>query len=204
MLIAYAEETIDTVLIRHAVQEPVQFSYQETRHMQLLDVPWKASGKMYMSPAFFIVEQKKPYRLVMASNRTSLWLYDGKNKKRRSRNISGYSREGSSLVALMMALRTGEIEILKARYTMILSAKEHQWALEMIPVESAMDKHDARIVLRGKADQAADELKIEYADGNHTLWEFTAEGHTKEEHTKEEPEDVSGQMKMLVQEARGG
>ena len=57
---ATAQDTLSNVLERIHVQETRQFSYRETRTLQLLAEPWQASGDLYTSPQQMVIAQQTP------------------------------------------------------------------------------------------------------------------------------------------------
>ena len=190
----HADESIDAILARHAVQDAVKLSYQETRDIQFIDAPVLSSGYMYVSATHFIVEQKKPYRRVVVTDHAKMWVYDSLKHTKRFRNIKRFSNKKSAIGALVFAMRTGEAKALKDYYNMTLGETNLAWSLGFMPIQDEVSQAFERITLHGLKGESANLIEIVYTDGNRTHWKLK-----KLENTV----NLTQKMKLLIKEVRG-
>ena len=78
-----SDDTLATVIQRMQPESAIKIAYQETRYLELMEQPWKASGYLYaLAPDVLIKEQQQPVREIMGANDDKMFYYDPVNDVR--------------------------------------------------------------------------------------------------------------------------
>lgn len=171
--LGWAEEGVDDVLQRHVVKSPIKMIYQQTRHIQFVQDPMVTSGKIYITPLFFIMEQQQPVPLVVASDHKHLWAHNLKTGKKYDKSVLGLKRHDPAVDALIKAFLTGDMTNLKKHFTVKLEKKiKAQWLLTFTP-KSFQAKHKYEIIAaKGLMGERLSSITIKHKHGNIDLWSF--------------------------------
>lgn len=188
---AQAGETLDSVLARAAAQKRVVVDYREVRHMQLLTKPWRASGRMFIDPGRFVMEQQKPYRQLLVTRRSLYWLYIPSRYFHRTGMVN--DRMGTANFGLFHAIMRGDRQRLEQQFNVRFTIKGREWRIGLRPKRPDGAPYK-RIIVKGGIGHAPDSMRIYMQDGDDTAWFFKPRAYTA--HT-------GATVKALVTEARG-
>jgi len=188
---AMAEDTLASVLAMAAGQQHVAIEYREVRHLQLLSEPWQATGKMFVSPDAFVIEQVSPQRQLLAANKQRFWLFLPEREIRRTGMLT--SPLAIKSFGLFKPLMRGDRDALEKAFDIQFTASEKQWQIELKPKSSSKSLYK-RIYVKGNPGQPADQMKAEMEDGDYSEWSFKQQ---------EFDADVEERVKALMDEARG-
>ena len=191
---AYAEETLEKVLARHAIDKPVEFAYLETRRMKFFDDPVEASGMMYVSSSHFVVHQQKPYRFVMVSSETNMWFFDSEHQIKRKGSIRAFAHKDSAIGALAFVMRTGDVSLLDKHYQVEFKTVGDHWEIALSPRQKNNRPQFSKLVLQGLVGEYANAFTSVYADGDDTTWEM---------YKRSDKSGIASTMKTLIKEAGG-
>ena len=188
---AMAEDTLASVLAMAAEQQHVAIDYREVRHLQLLSEPWQATGKMFVSPDAFVIEQASPQRQLLAANKQRFWLFLPEREIRRTGMLT--TPMAIKSFGLFRPLMRGDRDALERAFDVQFTATERQWQIELKPKRSSQSMYK-RIYVKGSPGQPADQMKTEMEDGDYSEWSFKQQTFDA---------DVEKRVKALMDEARG-
>jgi len=188
---AAAKETLESVLSRAAAQQNIRLDYREVRHMQLLNDPWQAEGRMFVSATAFVIEQQAPQPRIIAANRTRFWIFLPQKNIRHTGMLTTPMAKKS--FGLFKPIMRGDQAALDKEFNIAFSATEDQWELELLPKQrnTAIKK----ISIQGRNDQPAYFMKTEMSDGDFTEWFFQ---------TRPAGPAFEADLQALIDRARGG
>ncbi len=158
------EDTLATVMQRMQPKSAVKIAYQETRYLQLLEKPWKASGYLYaLVPDVLVKEQQIPVREIMGASGNQMVYYDPVNDVRNRGEMA--SDDPLSLnVAAFKALVTGDLALLEKMYRVAFSANPQQWQLILTSHEHI--DTSIKVIITGPAGQQAQKIVVHQPDGD--------------------------------------
>lgn len=186
-----AAETLDGVLERAAAQREAVIDYSEVRHLQLLDQPWRAEGRIYLSGSSFVIDQHAPKRQLLVAERTRIWLLIPERNIRRSMMVTAPMAQKS--LALIRPVVRGDRKGLEQHFDIDFSDDKGKWRIELVP-KKGEESHYIRIVVTGPDGRAAEKMVTELADGDSSEWFFSQQPFS--EVRREEVE-------RLIKEAKG-
>jgi len=188
---AIAEDTLASVLSMAAEQQYLAIDYQEVRHLQLLSEPWQATGRMFVSPDAFVIEQASPQRQLLAANKQRFWLFLPEREIRRTGMLT--TPMAIKSFGLFKPLMRGDRDALERAFDIQFTATAKQWQIELKPKRSSKSLYK-RIYVKGNPSQPADQMKTEMEDGDYSEWSFKQ---------KTFDADIEERVKALMDEARG-
>jgi hypothetical protein len=166
---ALAQETLSAVLTRLKVMQTNEFSYIETREIQLLAEPWQGEGRMFLSPERMLIEQLRPKQSIVLLEGESMLYVEPENKVRFAKKLEGaYALPGlGGFLQLLYGNYTPQT--LAAEFDTVFSQQENRWQIVLSPkIEDVVEQ----MTMSGKVDDGADELVIKFIDGDATNWKM--------------------------------
>ncbi len=159
-----AEDTLASVMQRMQPKTAVQIAYQETRYLELLQEPWKATGFLYaLAPDILVKEQQIPVREIMGASNGKLFYYDPINDVRHRGTME--SNDPLSLnIAAFKALVTGNRQLLEKMYQIDFYTDPSQWTLAL--TGHGNKNTTVKIIVTGPIGQAANKIVVHQPDGD--------------------------------------
>ncbi len=162
----YADESLPSVMVRMTPHGVVQFSYQESRTMDLLAEPWHGNGVLYADPPDRMVKlQVQPARIVMAVDGNRMWYYDSVRQVRHSAPIRK-DDERSTLINVMQTLLNGDLVGLQDDFRIEFSATADNWLLKLAPSSTEAPKGGSFVLVSGPVGGTAKRIVLQHADGD--------------------------------------
>lgn len=164
-----AEDTLNAVLTRLKVMQTNEFSYIETREIQLLAAPWQAEGRMFLSPEKMLIEQRIPKQSIVLLEGESMLYVEPENKVRFAKKLEGaYALPGlGGFLQLLYGNYTPQT--LAAEFNTVFLQQENRWQIVLSPkTEDVVEQ----MTMSGKVGNGADELVIEFIDGDASNWKM--------------------------------
>ena len=166
-----AEEQLDQLLQRLKITQTQQFNYTETREMQLIAAPWKSSGQMYLSPDRVIIDQHQPkHSIVSITENKLLYMEPGKDTRYLKKLNTPFAIPGIGTFLALLYQDHATSEDLKKQFITQLETTATRWTLSLIPRQGSNINNMEISGLRG---QQADDLHLEFSDGDQTRWVFS-------------------------------
>ena len=171
--LAFAEEGIEDILLRHVITAPIKMTYEQTRRIQFIQEPVATSGKLYITPQFFIMEQQQPTPVVVATDHKRLWAHNLKTSEKYSKSVVGLKRHDPAVDALIKGFLSGDMSGLKKHFTLTLNDEAGgQWVLTFTPKSfQAKHKYEAMIA-KGLKGEKVSTITMKYKYGNTSRWLF--------------------------------
>ncbi len=166
---ATANETLESILAIAAKQQNTSIDYREVRHLQLLNGPWQAQGRMFVTASVFVMEQLAPQRQLLTANKHRFWLYVPDKNIRRTGMVTTPMAQRN--FALFKPIMHGDKKALEKEFDIHFTSTDAQWLLELEP-KRANNTLYSRISVKGKNGHAAEYMKAEMPDGDFTEWFF--------------------------------
>ncbi|OIO74028.1 MAG: hypothetical protein AUJ57_03175 [Zetaproteobacteria bacterium CG1_02_53_45] len=188
---ATAAETLESILERAAAQQNVAIDYREVRHLQMLNEPWQAEGKMIVTASAFVIDQLAPQRQLLTANKHRYWLYMPEAEIRRTGMVTSPMAQRS--FGLFKPIMNGDRDALEKEFDIHFTATDKRWLLELKPKRTGRALY-ARITVQGEDGHPASYMKTEMVDGDFTEWFFQQQPFTSSEESS---------VKRLMDEARG-
>lgn len=167
-----AEETLSAVLTRLKVTRSNEYSYIETREIQLLSEPWQGEGRMFLSPEKMLIEQRVPKQSIVLLEGESMLYVEPKSKIRFLKKLEGaYALPGlGGFLQLLYGNYTPQT--LQAEFSTVFSQQENRWQIVLSPrTEDVVQQ----MTMSGKVGNGANELVIKFIDGDVTHWKMNLE-----------------------------
>ena len=150
-------------------ESAVKIAYQETRYLELMREPWRATGFLYaLAPDVLVKEQRTPVREIMGASGDKMFYYDPANDVRH-RGVMESDDPLSLNVAAFKALVTGDRQLLEKTYRIDFSSNRGQWTLTLIG--HGDNEATVKIIVTGLAGQQANKIMVHQPDGDRN--EFT-------------------------------
>ena len=162
--------------IRH--NGSAEFSYHETRKLELADSPWKGQGVMLSGVDGSLIKlQLQPMRVIMVSTEQRMYYWDPEQQQRHSALISQAGAAGEE-ITLFRSIIQGHTEHLQAGYDFTHQIRGKAWTLRMTPKPGLNDDSAPTIEISGDEDDSKRRVLIRQADGESTEYQMvkTAEG----------------------------
>lgn len=169
---ALAEETLSMVLDRLKVTQTNEFSYIETREIQLLTEPWQGEGRMFLSPEIMVIEQLTPKQSIVLLEDKSMLYVEPENKVRFAKKLEGaYALPGlGGFLQLLYGDHTPQT--LEAEFNTVFTQQENRWHIVLSPKTEDVVR---QMKMSGNVNKGADELTIKFTDGDATYWKMNLE-----------------------------
>ncbi len=169
---AIAEDTLISILKRLKVQQTEHFSFHETRLIQLLAEPWRATGDMFMSPQQMVIAQHTPTSAITVISENSLLHVSAEEDIYNSLKLEKPFAVPGMEPLMQVLYGTGESTGLQQNYSLDLDVTAQRWVLQLKPRHQ--DKHTIiSLRLSGTNNHGPDQLILEQADGDSTAWQLT-------------------------------
>jgi len=188
---ANAGETLESILAASAQQPRVLINYREIRHLRLLNRPWQAKGRMFITKNTIFIAQIFPERELLTANKTRFWLYiPNKGIRRTGTATSPIARK---TLGLFEPIMRGDKAAVEKAFNFQVSETDKVWQLDLQPkrIDKALYAH---IIVKGKKGRAASYMMAAMPDGDFTEWFFVQH---------EFGPNTEGTLKKLMKEAKG-
>jgi hypothetical protein len=162
--------------IRHTGS--AEFSYQETRKLELASSPWNGQGLMLSGADGSLIKlQLQPMRIIMVSTEQRMYYWDPEQKQRHSAPV-GQTGAAGKQITLFRSIIQGHIEGLRSDYDFIPGKHGKLWILRMTPKPELSDEDAPTIEISSDEDDGIRRVQIRQADGEFTEYRMvkTAEG----------------------------
>jgi hypothetical protein len=162
--------------IRH--NGSAEFSYQETRKLELASSPWNGQGMMLSGVDGSLIKlQLKPMRVIMVSTGQRMYYWDPEQKQRQS-GLIGQAGAAGEGITLFRSIIQGHTEHLQSTYNFTHQIRGKAWHLRMTPKPGLNDENAPTIEISGDEDDTKRQVLIRQADGESTEYQMvkTAEG----------------------------
>lgn len=193
-LAAYADEReLAELLGRIRQNGAVEFSYQETRAMELVTLPWQGQGRMLSSADGTLVKlQLLPRRIVMVSTAQRMYYWDPEQKQRYSEAV-GVAGAATEQVALLRAIIQGRTADLQSNYDLVQEQQGKRWSVRFTP-KPELRQDLPTLEFSGDEDNNKQQVLINQGDDESTEYHMLR--------TTEGPE-VEKSIQRLLLEAKG-
>lgn len=189
-----AEDSFSTVMARMKPQTAVSIHYEEVRHLELLDKPWRGSGFLYaLPPDKMLKEQWQPQREIMGADGKQLYYYDPLNGVRHSTELRA-GDPAAAHVEAFRALLNGDRDLLDSLYRVEFLSTPERWQLTLSSKISEISAILAKIVISGAAEKPADNIEIFQTDGERTELKLRPEAPDSQ---------LQGKVEALYKELQG-
>ena len=159
-----SDDTLATVIQRMQPESAIKIAYQETRYLELMEQPWKASGYLYaLAPDVLIKEQQQPVREIMGANDDKMFYYDPVNDVRHH-GLMTPDDPISLNVAAFKALVTGDRQLLEKMYQIAFSSESGQWTIILTGHEN--NEANIKVIITGLTGQKMHKITIHQPDGD--------------------------------------
>jgi len=155
-----------------------EFSYQETRKLELSSSPWNGRGMMLSGVDGSLIKlQLQPMRVIMVSTEQRMYYWDPEQQQRHSALIAQAGAAGEE-ITLFRSIIQGHTEQLQSTYNFTHQVHGKAWTLRMTPKPGLNDESAPTIEISGNEDDSKQQVLIRQADGESTeyLMVKTAEG----------------------------
>lgn len=155
-----------------------EFSYQETRKLELSSSPWNGRGMMLSGVDGSLIKlQLQPMRVIMVSTEQRMYYWDPEQQQRHSALIAQAGAAGEE-ITLFRSIIQGHTEHLQSTYNFTHQVHGKAWTLRMTPKPGLNDESAPTIEISGNEDDSKRQVLIRQADGESTEYQMvkTAEG----------------------------
>jgi hypothetical protein len=167
-----------TLLERLRLSGPVEFRYDETRSLELMDKPWKGGGNMFSNAQGSLVKlQLSPQRVIMAITAQRMVYYDPGQRRRHSAPLSSAGSEQQQIIAFRSIMQ-GRVEELKTLYDITEEQHGSRWTVRLISKPTQTRTAVRSIEISGDGDFSKRQILILETSGESTqyLMQKTREG----------------------------
>ena len=174
--LACAEDTLQTVLKRMKADAPVSIAYKEKRTLKMLTENWNGSGTLYATPPHTMLkEQRTPEVEIMGIEGKNAYYFQEHNDKRYQAELD----ENAPHAVAFNELLNGDLAALTKLYDTHLTTAAGHWELTLTAKSQTGGdgKQPAKIIMKGLAEKAADNVVVIQVDGDKS--EFTLSPATK-------------------------
>lgn len=162
----YAGNTLPQLMQQIRSKEMVRIPYEEVRHLDLIDQPWRGSGFMYsMPPDTMILEQVQPEQILMGIRGDSLYYFDSGRGLRHQTILD----EGNPLnlnLTVFKALINADLDLLSRLYEVDFSIQTIGWLITLKDINAP--NSGFRIEISGELNKPLAAIKIHQIDGDFT------------------------------------
>jgi hypothetical protein len=167
----FSADTLTSVLEHIRIRETRNFSYRETRYLQLLAEPWQATGDMYISPQQMVIAQQAPTEVMTTITAKRMLYIDVEQDIHRSLKLERpFAVPGMEPFMQLLYGTTGYRE-LEQDYVISFDTTGKRWSLQLAPQRRV--HHDiVGMRLAGDSGQGPDRLVLAYEDGDRREWQL--------------------------------
>lgn len=174
--LANAEDTLKTVLARMKADAPTAIAYKEKRTLKMLTEDWHGSGTLYAAPPHTMLkEQRTPEVEIMGLEGKNAYYYQEHNDKRYQAELD----ENELHVLAFNELMNDDLATLQKLYDTNFTTSAGHWTLTLTAKNKNAEnaKQPAKIIMKGLAEKAADNVMVIQVDGDKS--EFSLSPATK-------------------------
>ena len=172
--LASAEDSMESVLKRMKADAPTAIAYKEKRTLKMVTENWQGSGTLYAAPPHTMLkEQRTPEVEIMGLEGKKAYYYQAHNDNRYQAELD----ENEPHAIAFNELMTDDLATLVKLYDTHFTTAAGHWELTLTAKAKADGKQPAKIILKGAAEKAADNIVVIQADGDKS--EFTLSPATK-------------------------
>ena len=165
----YAQDTLDQVLQRLSIKNPVAISYKQTRQLQLLQSPWQGSGEIYLSTGKMIIAQQIPKQLFISITADTLEYLDTKQNIYHLKKLKGAFELPQLAVFVDLIYGQHNATSLQKKYITQFKSNTDNWYINL---SDENDDDVETVELSGPNGAPANRLEMRLSDGDVTSWEF--------------------------------
>ena len=174
-----ADEVSVAELLAHIQHHTAsEFSYQETRKLELSTTAWQGQGRMLSGAEGSLVKlQLSPRRIIMASNQQQMYYWDAEQKQRHSGTVEDIG-EAAEQITLLRSIMQGQMNELSASYNISAKKQGKQWYLRVSPKAEHREENRPTIEFSGDERNNKQRVIITGDDGESTEYQMqkTADG----------------------------
>jgi len=171
--IGFAQESIESVMVRMKPDIAVKIAYQETRYMGLFDDEWHGSGYLYAEiPDVMLKQQLQPEVEMMAAQGSQLTYSKPATQTFHQLQIDESNPMMASLAAFK-GMMTGNLVYLRQLYELKFTSSELSWTLEMLAKDHEPEEDPIKIIMQGLSEQAANKMSVILPDGDRSSYELS-------------------------------
>ena len=171
--IGFAQESIESVMVRMKPDIAVKIAYQETRYMGLFDDEWHGSGYLYAEiPDVMLKQQLQPEVEMMAAQGSQLTYSKPATQTFHQLQIDESNPMMASLAAFK-GMMTGNLVYLRQLYELKFTSSEVSWTLEMLAKDHEPEEDPIKIIMQGLSEQAANKMSVILPDGDRSSYELS-------------------------------
>jgi len=171
--IGFAQESIESVMVRMKPDIAVKIAYQETRYMGLFDDEWHGSGYLYAEiPDVMLKQQLQPEIEIMAAQGSQLTYSKPATQTFHQLQIDESNPMMASLAAFK-GMMTGNLVYLRQLYDLKFTSSELSWTLEMLAKDHEPEEDPIKIIMQGLSEQAANKMSVILPDGDRSSYELS-------------------------------
>ena len=172
--LASAEDSMESVLKRMKADAPTAIAYKEKRTLKMVTENWQGSGTLYAAPPHTMLkEQRTPEVEIMGLEGKKAYYYQAHNDNRYQAELD----ENEPHAIAFNELMTDDLATLVKLYDTHFTTAAGHWELTLTAKAKGDGKQPAKIILKGAAEKAADNIVVIQADGDKS--EFTLSPATK-------------------------
>jgi len=187
--IVTATPSLPSIFTDAARQQSTLIDYREIRHMQLLEQPWLAEGRMYLTAETFVMAQQQPEYQLLIIKKNRFWFYNPAHGGRHQGSIAAMQQG----LDLLQPIIHGDIAAIERLFIATVTKNRAGWMLDLVPRKPNGSPY-VHIIVKGRDGSAADYLLTESADGDSSEWFLTARPLN---------EDARKAMDQAITESRG-
>lgn len=147
---------------------PTQYSYQETRQLELTTVPWQGQGFMLTDSNGSLVKlQLQPTRIIMAIANDSMYYWDPGQHQRHNMPV-GYGGPAAAQIVVFRSILQGRTEELQSSYDFTAEQHDKNWTLRLTPKVEHSDDETPVIEISGDDEDRKRRIIIRQTDGEST------------------------------------
>ncbi|MCQ8117835.1 LolA family protein [Methylomonas rosea] len=145
-----------------------QFSYEETRILELAAEPWHGQGVMLSAADGSLVKlQLQPTRVIMAITDQRMLYWDPQQNQRHSAGLDSAGPAGAQIKVFRTILQ-GRTEDLQMSYDIAAEKQGKQWILRLTPKPELTAEDSPSIEISGDDKDEQRRILIKQADGEST------------------------------------
>lgn len=172
-MVSVADATDPFELLKRIRQtEQAQFSYQETRQLELASAPWQGQGYMLSGTDGSLVKlQLKPSRIIMAIAHEQMYYWDPEQQQRHTAPLD-YADQAASQIKIFRSILQGDVKALQDSYDFSAEHQDQRWTLRLTPKPEFRDETPTFEISGDQNDQQR-QINIRQADGEFTEYRMT-------------------------------
>lgn len=166
-IFAAAQDSLDQVLNRLKASETSRYTYTEVRNMALLQTPWQGTGVMFTSAEQMLIQQQMPKQTLVLISGNHLRYAEPERNIYLHKVLDKSAMEMGPGVFLRFLYGNFSSTSLDNDYATQFFTTEQGWMLQL---DSLEENEVKSIELKGEAGQGVNQIRLEYRDGDSTIW----------------------------------